>query len=277
MNTQTLMMLLLFNLMIISFALKFLKSLNNNNKLNIKLNNNSKLNNKLNNKFYDVSIYPELENIKLYKDDIHTELREELKKNNLDHWYDWPEKDLYDTSNNIWKIMPFYYYGTWSKQNCEKMPQLTKFLKSLSGLKIALLSILSPHTKLNEHKGWGNHSNNVLRCHYGLLVPSECTIVVREDNEILGSIRQHKKDEWLIFDDSKNHFAINNSDYHRIVLIIDLKRPKNIKKGTSDIGDTKELLEIVEYFKKNQEQSNQLDVQDKNLLNQTDLDLQKQD
>ena len=30
------------------------------------------------------------------------------------------------------------------------------------------------------------------------------------------------------------------------------ERPKNIKKGTSDIGDTKELLEIVEYFKKNQ-------------------------
>ena len=173
--------------------------------------------------------------------------------------------------------MPFYYYSNWSKQNCKKMPQLTKFLKSLSGLKIALLSILSPHTKLNEHKGWGNHSNNVLRCHYGLLVPNECSIVVREDNEILGTIRPHKKDEWIIFDDSKNHFAINNSDYHRIVLIIDLKRPKNIKKGTSDIGDTKELLEIVEYFKKNQEDSNQSGVQDTNLSNQNDLDLQKQD
>ena len=173
--------------------------------------------------------------------------------------------------------MPFYYYGVWSKENCKKMQSLTKFLKSLSGLKIALLSVLSPHTRLNEHKGWGAHSNHVLRCHYGLIVPFDCNIYVKEDDEIFATSQSHKKNEWLIFDDSKIHYAINNSDYHRIVLIVDLDRPKYIESGNSDIGDTKELLDIVEYFKKSQGDSNQLDILDKNLLDQNDLVQQKQD
>ena len=266
-------MFLLLNLMVISFALKFLNKYNKNELINKnKLINNSKLNKK----FYDISIYPELENIKIYNDDIHEELKTELKLNNLNNWLDWSEKELYDTSKNMWKIMPFYYYGTWSTENCKKMPKLAEFLKSLPKLKIALLSVLSPHTRLNEHKGWGNHSNNVLRCHYGLIVPEECYIYVKEDNESMATPDEHQKNKWLIFDDSKTHYAINNSDYHRIVLIVDIERPNFIEKGKSDIGDTKELLEIVEYFKKSQD-SNLLEQLNENLLDQNDLDQQKQD
>jgi len=33
-------------------------------------------------------------------------------------------------------------------------------------------------------------------------------------------------------------------------LIIDIEIPNNIQKGTSYVGDTKELVEIIEYFKK---------------------------
>lgn len=273
MKPQILIMFLLLNLMVISFALKFLNKYNKNELINKnKLINNSKLNKK----FYDISIYPELENIKIYNDDIHEELKTELKLNNLNNWLDWPEKELYDTSKNMWKIMPFYYYGTWSTENCKKMPKLAEFLKSLPKLKIALLSVLSPHTRLNEHKGWGNHSNNVLRCHYGLIVPEECYIYVKEDNESMATAGEHQKNKWLIFDDSKTHYAINNSDYHRIVLIVDIERPNFIEKGKSDIGDTKELLEIVEYFNKSQD-SNLLEQLNENLLDQNDLDQQKQD
>ena len=42
---------------------------------------------------------------------------------------------------------------------------------------------------------------------------------------------------------------LNRSTKDRIVLIIDLKRPDSIPPGDSQTGDTKELLEIVNYFK----------------------------
>ena len=180
-----------------------------------------------NKKYYELDTFPELKLISKYKDNIKKELKLNLK-NELDDWTDWPEKNLYDDTN-IWKIMPFFYYGTWINKNCKKMPELVKFLKKLKNLRIALLSILSPNTALKEHKGWGYHSNNVLRCHYGLMVPEDlCYVSVKNDDEILGTIKNHKEHEWIIFDDSKFHFAANNSNYYRVVLIVDMKRPKNI-------------------------------------------------
>jgi beta-hydroxylase len=203
----------------------------------------------IDNKFYELDIFPELKQIKLHKDQIRIEVTKSLE-NNLEEWTDWPEKYLY-TKEHVWKIMPFYYYGTWVNKNCEKMPELTKFLRKLPNLRIALLSILSPNTVLTEHKGWGSHSNNVLRCHYGILVPHNCYIGVKNEGDVISSIQPHAYDEWIIFDDSKRHFAANNSKFYRVVLIVDLKRPKYIKKGESEIGDTKELLEIIDYFKQN--------------------------
>ncbi len=200
-------------------------------------------------KFYEIDVYPELKQIKPHKDQIRIEVKKSLE-NNLEEWTDWPEKNLYN-GDNVWKIMPFYYYGTWVHKNCEKMPELTKFLHKLPKLRIALLSILAPNTVLKEHKGWGSHSNNVLRCHYGILVPHNCYIAVKNEGDVIASIQPHADDEWIIFDDSKRHFAANNSKFYRVVLIVDLKRPKYIKKGESEIGDTKELLEIIDYFKQN--------------------------
>lgn len=199
-------------------------------------------------KYFNIEIYPELNNIKKYNIDNELDL---LLKKNLTDWSDWPEKNLYNSQKNIWKIMPFYYYGYWFESNCNKMPNLTNFLKKLKTIKIALLSVLSPRTTLKQHKGWGSHSNNVLRCHYGLQVPNNCYMNVKNDNEFIGTIQPHKKDEWLIFDDSKTHFASNDSDEYRIILIIDLDRPSYVPVGKSDIGDSKELLEIVKYFKEN--------------------------
>jgi hypothetical protein len=119
--------------------------------------------------------------------------------------------------------------------------------------------------------GWGSHSNNVIRCHYGIIVPKLCYVSVTNniipplyDNDNIKKssypnniykmgeeIVFHKQFEWLIFDDSKTHYAENMSNEDRIVLIIDVERPKHIKKGVSEIGDTKELMELVKYYIKN--------------------------
>lgn len=191
-----------------------------------------------NNAFYKVNdIQPKLNNIYPLRKKIISEV------NNIQIWVSWPEKNLYETPTKTWNIFPFYAFGLWINKNCEKCPTIYNFLKSIPNLKLATLSRLSAGMKLKPHYGWGNHSNYVLRCHYGIKVPKNCYVVC--DNKK----KYHKNNEWIIFDDSKSHYACNESDQDRIVLIIDIERPKWIKKGESKVGDTKELLEIIEYYK----------------------------
>jgi aspartyl/asparaginyl beta-hydroxylase (cupin superfamily) len=161
-------------------------------------------------------------------------------------WNDWPEKYLYDKEGQ-WKIFPFFAFDLWVEDNCRKCPKTYKFLKGIKGLRLATFSKLSPGMKLKPHRGWASHSNYVIRCHFGLVVPEGCYVSVSDEEKEMK--KYHKKFEWLIFDDSKTHYAENKSKNDRIVLILDIERPSRIKIGTSDIGDSKELIEIVNYFK----------------------------
>lgn len=198
----------------------------------------------LDKKFYDpYKTFPVLSTIHPYYSHISSEVTNLC--NQPHEWLQWPEKELY-TVEDGWKVYPIFVFGKWST-NCPNVPYITQFLKGVPGLKIAALSRMKPKVKLTPHQGWASHSNNILRCHYGIHVPSGCYISVKE-GEIEEKVYQ-QNDEWLVFDDSKEHYAENMSDVERIVLIIDIERPKNIKKGCSTIADSKEFLEIVNAFK----------------------------
>lgn len=232
--------------------------------------------------FYDVKeINPDLEKIDSIKYEVYNEM---LKVYNKKSWEDWPEKNLYN-KNGQWKILPFYAFDTWVKENCDSCPKIYKFLKSIKGLKSAMLSKLSPKMKLNPHRGWGRYSNYIIHCHYGILVPEGCYVSVSNRNkpplfksftsgESKGffkkekvksktsgenivydefdrkeEIRFHQQFKWLCFDDSKTHYAENTSNSDRIVLLLDIERPLNIAVGTSAEGDTEELTAIINYYK----------------------------
>lgn len=191
------------------------------------------------------------EKLNIYKNEI----------NNLtnDKWMDWVEKNLYkrETKDGDWKIIPFCGFDIWVDENCNKCPELYKFLKSIPNLKIAILSKMGPNTILSEHKGWANHSNHVLRCHFGLDIPNNCFISVGDyekgkpeiDQNILREVKHYEQDKWIVFDDSKFHYSWNKSTKDRIVLILDIERPPNVKKGKAIKGDTHELLELIKKFK----------------------------
>ena len=131
-------------------------------------------NNKLlNKKFYTVNeIEPKLNNIYKYKNKINYELQNIL--NNT--WTQWPEKSLYNEKIGKWNIYPFFAFNIWIKKNCNECPTIVKFLKTIPNLKLATLSKMDPHVSLTPHKGWGDHSNNVIRCHFGLIVPKKNVI-----------------------------------------------------------------------------------------------------
>ena len=49
----------------------------------------------------------------------------------------------------------------------------------------------------------------------------------------------------MIFDDSKTHHAENNGKHDRIVLIIDIERPCNVRVGNSKIEFSKEVNDLI--------------------------------
>lgn len=208
--------------------------------------------NKKNKLFYSINeIEPKLNSIDKIKKQILEETIQVYQNNLCAGWAEWPEKELYPKSDTDgWKIFPFFAFGVWVHSNCELCPTMTKFLKNIPGLKLATLSRLKGGTKLEEHEGWASHSNYVIRCHYGLIVPNnQCYIYVKDSANNKEEKKYHSKFEWMAFDDSKTHYAHNQSNEDRIVLIVDITRPADIEIGKSDIGDSKELMDIIEYFK----------------------------
>ena len=208
--------------------------------------------NKKNKLFYSINeIEPKLNTIDKIKKQILEETYHVYKNNLCAGWAEWPEKELYSKSKTDgWKIFPFFAFGVWVHSNCKLCPTITKFIKSIRGLKLATLSRLNGGTKLEEHEGWASHSNYVIRCHYGLIVPdNQCYIFVKDSINDKEEKKYHSKFEWIAFDDSKTHYAHNQSNEDRIVLILDIYRPGNIEIGKSVIGDSKELMDIIEYFK----------------------------
>jgi aspartyl/asparaginyl beta-hydroxylase (cupin superfamily) len=80
-----------------------------------------------------------------------------------------------------------------------------------------LFSRLAPRTRIPAHHG---QVNARLICHLPLIVPPGCGL--RVGNET----RSWVEGETLIFDDSIEHEAWNNSDRTRVVLLFDIWRPE---------------------------------------------------
>lgn len=80
----------------------------------------------------------------------------------------------------------------------------------------ALFSALAPHTHIPPHTG---DTNARLLVHLPLIVPDGCSYRVGFER------RQWKVGEALIFDDSIEHEARNDSDHLRVVLIFDIWNP----------------------------------------------------
>ena len=80
----------------------------------------------------------------------------------------------------------------------------------------AMFSALAPHTEIPPHTG---ETNARLVVHLPLIVPEKCTYRVGFEH------REWKVGEILVFDDTLEHTARNDSDEIRVVLIFDIWNP----------------------------------------------------
>ena len=131
-----------------------------------------------------------------------------------------------------------FYLVEGGKVNEDHAARCPRTMAALDGLPLTWMgtrtpsvffSLLRPNTRIPPHSGM---LNTRIICHLPLVVPDGCGI--RVGNET----RHWREGELLIFDDSIEHEAWNDSDKNRVVLIFDIWRPELSeaeRKGVSTI------------------------------------------
>jgi len=133
------------------------------------------------------------------------------------NWIMWPEPRL--GGGRGWTAFGLFLHGRKHAGNCGLCPETASLVQSIPGMTMAGFSALAPGTRLRPHTGY---SNRVLRCHLGLIIPNSCAIRVGDATHFW------EEGKCLVFDDTYEHSAWNDSTETRIVLLIDF-----LKAGTS--------------------------------------------
>jgi ornithine lipid ester-linked acyl 2-hydroxylase len=169
--------------------------------------------------FYDPATFPWVHELEANWKVIRRELDDVLAYHaDLPNFQEISTDQLSITDDDRWKTYFFYGYGFKSDPNCARCPETTRLVEGIPGMKTAMFSIFSPHKRIPPHHG---PYKGVLRYHLGLLVP--------EPNDELGisvggEVGRWAEGESLVFDDTFEHSAWNDTDGIRVVLFVDVIR-----------------------------------------------------
>jgi aspartyl/asparaginyl beta-hydroxylase (cupin superfamily) len=145
--------------------------------------------------------------------------------------------------NPNWGALYLWEYGRIVEENTDLFKQTMKaldivpFPRIRTQLPIVLFSRLAARTHIPRHHGM---LNTRLICHLPLVVPANCG-ALRCGNEQ----RSWREGETLIFDDSIEHEAWNNSNQERVVLLFDIWRPELTQEERELVT---QVLEIVREY-----------------------------
>ena len=123
------------------------------------------------------------------------------------------------TTDDRWKTFFLYGYGFQAGNNIDRCPETDRLVKAIPGMTTAMFSIFAPHKRIPPH---GGPYKGVLRYHLALKVPEPadaCGIRVGD------AVRHWTEGRSLVFDDTFEHEAWNDTDGTRVVLFVDFKRP----------------------------------------------------
>jgi beta-hydroxylase len=170
--------------------------------------------------WFEVADFPWASTIERDWGKIRTELDSVLKdQEHLPNFQDISVDQATMTTDDRWKTYFLYGYGFKSEANCERCPETARLCAEIPGMKTAFFSILAPGKHLPAHRG---PYKGVLRYHLGLLIPEpaeKCGI--RVDTET----RHWAEGRSMLFDDTYDHEAWNDTDGTRVVLFVDFVRP----------------------------------------------------
>jgi aspartyl/asparaginyl beta-hydroxylase (cupin superfamily) len=123
--------------------------------------------------------------------------------------------------------------------NAERCPETLRALRPVPLCRIAgrtpsvLFSVLRPGTRIRPHHGF---TNARLVCHLPLIVPGDCALRVGNQTHAW------REGELVIFDDSIEHEAWNQSQQLRVVLLFDIWRPELSQQERTLVAATLEAV-----------------------------------
>ena len=168
--------------------------------------------------FYPTNEFDDLLFLSSRVPEIVTELNQVMK---LDFDQNWLQTFPHYVSGHhpkAWKTFPFVFFGMRNPANEVLCPHTTSFIRQIPEIITAEFSFLESQTQIKPHVGY---SKMYLRCHLPLIVPDESKCGIRVGDET----RHWREGELLIFDDSFEHEAWNNSDERRVILMFDIPNP----------------------------------------------------
>ena len=127
----------------------------------------------------------------------------------------WHQHDLY---SGDWDVFGLYHQGDQFTENCKAVPETTRLVESVVGLRTAGFSILRPDTFIKPHVGYGD---GVYRMHLGLITPPE---KLRCCLQIGDQVSPWRDGGVTIFDDTSEHQAWNYSNVDRVILLLDFAK-----------------------------------------------------
>lgn len=180
--------------------------------------------------FYEREEFSWVSTIESATDDIRDELRKVMSVSSSFKPY--LESDgehlnprgTYLVNNVDWGAFYLWHYGELKAEATELCPRAIAALEAAQQPQIpgqapiALFSKLRPRTRIPPHHGM---INTRLICHLPLIVPEDCGAL-----RVGSEQRPWVEGEMLIFDDSMEHEAWNDSDEERVVLLFEIWRPE---------------------------------------------------
>ena len=119
-----------------------------------------------------------------------------------------------------WSRFYLKWYGYTHESARRLCPQTTALLARQPTLNGAMFALLPAGSKLTRH---ADPMACSLRYHLGLVTPNAATCFINID----GSDRNWRDGEVLMFDETYLHYARNDSEQYRLILMCDIDRPTN--------------------------------------------------
>lgn len=153
--------------------------------------------------------------------ELNTEVIKDELLLNLNNKFWLPEHPDYvkSDSNASWKTLTILFFGIKNRNLIKQFPNTYKLIQTIPNLVTAQFSLLKSNSTILPHKGY---TSMLLRSHLPIIVPSDkerCAIKIEDE------FKNWKEGELLIFDDSLEHSAWNNSSEDRVVLMFDFVKP----------------------------------------------------
>lgn len=120
-----------------------------------------------------------------------------------------------------WSKFYLTWYGHTHASALRYCPKTVEILKSIPSINGAMFSMLPPGSQLTRHLDPVACS---LRYHLGLQTPNQDACFLNVD----GQPKSWRDGEAFIFDETYLHFAKNNTDQYRVILMCDVERPLHL-------------------------------------------------